>query len=245
MAAGVGYRHPTSGTNPGVRRRLAMQDSCLLRCSDNCLFGVCMSKTRERVYKYISERLRAGDPPTIREVQKAMGLRAVESARTHLEGLVKEGRLVKRDTRSRSYALPPEVWSPSQTRRVPVVGQVQAGALTLALEEPEGFIHIERDRYGEQLFALRVRGASMEGAGILPGDLVITRRQPQAEEGDIVVAMVEEEATLKRLHFEGRNKVVLRAENPEFKPIILDAEELQLLGKVVEIRRYYELVPFE
>ncbi len=204
-----------------------------------------MGKTKEKIYQYISERLRAGDPPTIREVQRAMGLRAVESARTHLEALVKEGRLVKRDTRSRSYALPPEVWSPSQTRRVPVVGQVQAGALTLALEEPEGFIHIERDRYGEQLFALRVRGESMNGAGIFPGDLVITRQQPQAEEGDLVVALVEEEATLKRLHFEGRKRIVLKAENPKFDPIVLDPEELQLLGKVVEVRRYYEVVPYE
>lgn len=198
---------------------------------------------KERVYKYVSERLRAGDPPTIREVQGALGFKGVESARTYLEALVEEGRLIKRDTRSRSYALPPEVWSASRTRRVPILGSVQAGALTLAVEDPEGFLEVERSRYGEELFALRVRGESMRDAGIIPDDLVITRRQQTADEGDIVVALVEEEATVKRLKFR-KKKVVLQPENPDFEPLIFDSKELQLLGKVVEVRRYYEMLPF-
>lgn len=202
-----------------------------------------MSNTKEKIYQYVSERLRSGDPPTIREVQHAMGLKAVESARAHLEALVEEGRLVKRNTRSRSYALPPEVWSASRTRRVPILGRVQAGALTTAVEDPEGFLELERDRYGEELFALRVRGESMLGAGIHPQDLVITRRQESADEGDIVVAMVEEEATVKRLRFR-KKKVVLQPENPDFEDIVLHPKELRLLGKVVEVRRYYEVVPF-
>lgn len=195
---------------------------------------------RERVYRYVSQRLRSGDPPSLREVQAALGFKAVETARNHLEGLVKEGRLIKRGTGSRSYGLPPEEIQAGT--RVPILGAVQAGALTLATEEPEGFIEIERSRRGEELFALRVQGMSMSGAGILPDDLVITRRQSSAEEGDIVVALVDDEATVKRLKYEGRY-VVLKPENEDFSPLKLEPESLILLGKVIEVRRYYEAYP--
>jgi repressor LexA len=201
-----------------------------------------MSVMRDKVYKYVADRLRAGDPPTIREVQAAMGFKAVETARSHLEALVIEGRLVKRGTASRSYALPPDVWSASRSHRIPVLGAVQAGALTLAVEEPEGFLEVERSRHGEELFALRVRGLSMNGAGILPGDMVIARHQKSAQEGDIVVALVDDEATVKRLRYSG-NKIMLCAENPDFQPLTLSPEQLTVLGKVVEVRRYYEMIP--
>lgn len=194
---------------------------------------------RDKVYQYVAERLRMGDPPTLREVQAHMGFKAVETARNHLEGLVAEGRLIRRGTASRSYALPPEVWEASQSSRIPILGAVQAGALTLAVEEPEGYLEVERSRLGEELFALRVRGLSMVGAGILPGDMVIARRQSTADEGDIVVAMVLEEATVKRLRFSGR-KVLLCPENPEFQPLRLRPDDVTVLGKVIEVRRFYE-----
>lgn len=202
-------------------------------------YGGHMSKTREKIYQYTYQRLSAGDPPTVREVQKAMGLKAVESARSHLEALVKEGRLVKRETHSRSYALPPGVQS--RIHRIPILGRVQAGRLTHAEEEVEGFLGVDRDHYGEELFALRVSGRSMSGAGILPDDLVITRRQETADSGDIVVALMGEEATVKRLLVEGAGKkrrAFLIPENPEFEPIEVAPEELHLLGKVIEVRRF-------
>ena len=203
-----------------------------------------MSSSREDVYRYTYGRLIVGDPPTLREVQKAMGFKAVETARSHLEALVEEGRLMKRDTRSRSYGLPPEVLAEGPTRKVPVLGQVQAGALSAALQEPEGFVFTDRSRYGEELFALRVRGLSMKDAGILPDDLVITRRQETANPGDIVVALVEDEATVKRLRFkDGGRKVVLQPENDDFEAIEVLPEDLRLLGKVVEVRRFYEVMP--
>jgi repressor LexA len=201
-----------------------------------------MSSMREKIYQYTYQRLQSGDPPTIREVQNAMGLKAVESARTHLEALVEEGRLVKRQTRSRSYALPPEVWARVSTKRVPIVGHVQAGAFTTALEDVEGYIETNRVRRGEELFALRVRGLSMRDAGIFPEDLVITRRQESADGGDIVVALVGDEATVKRLRFE-RGRVLLQPENPDFEAIEVKPEDLRLLGKVIEVRRYYETLP--
>lgn len=203
-----------------------------------------MSSAREDVYRYTYGRLIVGDPPTLREVQRAMGFKAVETARSHLEALVEEGRLMKRDTRSRSYGLPPEVLAEGSARKVPVLGQVQAGALTAALQEPEGFVFTDRSRYGEELFALRVRGLSMRDAGILPEDLVITRRQETADSGDIVVALVGDEATVKRLRFKkGGRQVILQAENEDFDSIEVDVQDLRLLGKVVEVRRFYEVMP--
>jgi repressor LexA len=171
-----------------------------------------------------------------------MKFKAVETARSHLEALVAEGRLTKRETASRSYALPPEVWASARGHCIPVLGAVQAGSLTLAVEEPEGFLEVGRARLGEELFALRVRGLSMSGAGILPDDLVIARRQASAQEGDIVVALVGEEATVKRLRVSG-NKVVLSPENPDFEPIVLPPDKVVVLGKVIEVRRYYEIMP--
>lgn len=211
-----------------------MADTCLVSCTRQ------MSGMKEKIYEYTYNRLQSGDPPTIREVQRAMGLKAVESARAHLEALVEEGRLIKRATRSRSYALPPELWS--ATKSVPIVGQVQAGALTTALEDIEGYIQSERVRHGEELFALRVRGDSMRDAGILEGDLVITRRQDSADFGEIVVALVEDEATVKRLS-KKKNTIVLQPENPEFEPLEVLPEDLRLLGKVIEVRRFYEAGP--
>lgn len=194
---------------------------------------------REMIYQYVFDRLQAGDPPTVREVQKAVGFKAVESARIHLEALVAEGRLVKQKGHSRSYALPPEARPLGQ--KIPILGHVQAGSLTFAVEDIEGYVQIDRERHGEELFALRVKGQSMRDAGILPGDVVITRRQGSADSGDIVVAMVGESATVKRLLVEGEGKkkrVFLMPENPDFEPIEVKPKDLRLAGKVVEVRRF-------
>ena len=196
---------------------------------------------REKIYEYVYGRLVKGDPPSIREVQQAVGFKAVESARIHLDALVEEGRLVKKDGHSRSYALPPEVWAQHTSSGVPILGQVQAGSLTLAMQEVEGYIPTSREREGEQLFALRVKGESMKDAGILPGDLVIVRRQETARTGDVVIAIVDDEATVKRFCKKGP-VVILEPANEEVEPIIFDEPDkyLKLLGKVIEVRRYYE-----
>lgn len=196
-----------------------------------------MSGVRERIYRFVRDRILEGSPPTVREVQQAAGLRAVESARQHLEGLVKEGRLIKKPGRARGYFLPPGAIGPLV--RVPLVGRVQAGVLTTAVEEPEGYVPVETRYPVEELFALRVRGESMVGAGILPGDVVVVHRQPVAEDGEIVVALVDDEATVKRLRFRHR-RVELHAEHPAFEPIVPPRGELRLLGRVIEVRRFLD-----
>ena len=191
-------------------------------------------QTRERVFHLVRERLLAGEPPTVREVQQAFGFRSVQTAREHLGGLVHEGRLDKEQGRSRGYRLPATAGPP--TVLVPLLGRVPAGVLDLAVEELEGYLPTQTRLPAGELFALRVQGESMTGAGILPGDLVIVRRQPSARSGEIVVALVGDEATVKRLRLHGK-KVELQPENPDFEPIVVDSHELTLLGKVVEVRR--------
>jgi repressor LexA len=192
-------------------------------------------KTREKILQFVRERILTGRPPTVREVQAAFGFRAVETARRHLENLIAEGRLGREAGKSRGYRLPeaPGLFS------IPLLGRVQAGALTTAVEEPEGYIPVLPKRGRGELFALRVRGESMTGAGILPGDIAIVRRQSTVDSGDIAVALVGDEATVKRVRLRGR-RIELHAENPEFPPIIPPSGEVLILGKVIEIRRYFE-----
>ena len=122
---------------------------------------------------------------------------------------------------------------------VPLLGRVPAGELDTAVEDLEGYLPIRSRRSPGELFGLRVRGESMTGAGILPGDVVVVRRQPRAEKGDIVVALVEDEATVKRFVVR-RGRVELHPENPDFDPIVPDPRDLAILGKVIEVRRSLE-----
>jgi repressor LexA len=203
-------------------------------------------ETRERVFRFVRERLLAGRSPTIREVQHAFGFRAVQTAREHLEGLIREGRLTRDKGQARGYRLPGPLGAPPP-RLVPVLGRVPAGALELAVQDFEGlfegledYVPVQRSHDShDELFGLRVHGDSMRDAGILDGDVVIVRRQPSASSGQIVVALVGDEATVKRLRWH-RGRAELHPENPAYEPIVPDPGELTLLGRVVEVRRMLE-----
>ncbi|UCF93442.1 MAG: repressor LexA [Desulfobacterales bacterium] len=196
-------------------------------------------QTRRRVFRFVRERLLNGSPPTVREVREAFGFRSVQTAREHLEALVREGQLSKEPGKARGYRLPDTSRPQAPTRLVPLLGRVPAGPLDIAAEDLEGYLPVQAPHSSSELFGLRVRGRSMIGAGILPGDIVVVRRQPSADPGDIVVALVGDEATVKRLRIR-RNRVELHPENPDFEPIIPNTTELTLLGKVIEVRRYLE-----
>ncbi len=192
-----------------------------------------LGETREKVFDFIRERLLAGRPPTVREVQAALGFRAVQTARQHLERLVAEGRLEAERGKARGYRLPGEERPPFL---VPLLGRVPAGPMDTAVEDLEGYLPVDGPGSPEDLFALRVKGQSMIGAGILPGDVVIVRRQPTARSGEIVVARIGDEATVKRLRLR-RGRVELHPENPAFEPIVPEEESFEILGKVTELRR--------
>lgn len=204
-------------------------------------------ETRESIYQFMRDRLLDGKPPTVREVQARFGFKAVQTAQAHLEQLVAEGRLNKElgefKGRARGYSLPESsVDYARPTVFAPLLGHIQAGGLQAAIEDREGMVPVQRGsrRAGsESLFALRVRGESMTGIGILPSDIVIVRAQPSAEAGDVVVAMVGDEATVKTLRTQ-RGKIVLQPENPSFEPIVLNPDECTILGKVIEVRRYLD-----
>ncbi len=200
-------------------------------------------QTRNRVYAFVRERLLAGAPPSVREIRDALDLRAVQTVQAHLRTLVDEGRLSHVEGQARGYRLADEL-GPGALQLIPLLGQVQAGALTTALEEPLGWVPVHA-RYGEQgggqVFALRVRGLSMRDAGILAGDVVIVRRQADAESGDVVVALVGDEATVKTLQrCRTSGRIELHPANPDYDVMVPDQQELALLGKVVEVRRYLE-----
>jgi repressor LexA len=164
----------------------------------------------------------------------------VQTAREHLEGLVSEGKLGKEPGKARGYRLVSELGSPPAL--VPLLGRVQAGALTEAVEDPDGYVAVQGHVASDELFALKVRGDSMMDAGILSGDMVIVRRQPSANSREIVVALIDGEATVKRLQIK-RGRIELHPENAQFDPIIPDGDKLVILGKVIEIRRYLEGTP--
>lgn len=200
-----------------------------------------IGQTRELIYQFVRKRLLEGLPPTVREVCEAFNFRAVETARQHLERLVTEGRLAKRKGKARGYCLPTGMKSDPVTIAIPLLGRVQAGGLMTAVEDIEGYVPVQSRGSGE-LFALTVEGKSMTGAGIFPGDIAIVRHQPTADSGDIVVALVGDEATVKRLRIK-KNKIELHPENPDFKPIVPDPDHLVILGKVIEIRRNIDIPP--
>ena len=195
-------------------------------------------ETRESVFRFMRERLLSGQSPTLREIQAAFGFRALETAREHLLALVNDGRLIKEPGQARGYRLPEGVGS-RPLQLVPLLGRVQAGVLTTAVEQLEAWVPVQTRHKRDELFALRVRGESMTGAGMLPGDIVIVRRQAHAETGDIVVALVDDEATVKRLR-KRASTIELHPENPEFQVIVRAVNEVSLLGKVIEVRRYLE-----
>ena len=195
-------------------------------------------KTREQIFNYVQKRLFDGSPPTIREVQQAFRFRAVETARSHLEILVNEGRLQKRKGEARGYALPnfKNKKILKTTKLVPILGRVQAGHLSPAIEDMDGHILVESTNTTQNLLALRVQGESMTGAGIYSGDLVLVQQQATANNQDIVVALIEDEATVKRLRIR-KQRYELHPENPDFK-VIIPPPECKILGKVIEVRRF-------
>lgn len=167
--------------------------------------------------------------PSVREIGEAVGLKSTATVHYHLSALQQQGLLSMERDKRRSISLPT-----GSAGRIPIVGVVTAGHPILAQERVEGYLPI--DGPTADRFALRVRGESMIGAGILDGDLVIVRQQSEALNGQIVVALIGDEATVKRLHFD-RDGVWLLPENPAFEPI--DGREARILGRVVGLVRDY------
>jgi repressor LexA len=179
-----------------------------------------------------------GKPPTVREIGERFG-KASSSVFDVLLALERKGYLSRDKGLSRGLALTPKAGGGQRDAiNVPIVGRIAAGQPILATENLEGTVPVDRRlAAGRQLFALRVQGDSMINAGILDGDLVIAAQQQDAQEGDIVVALVDDEATVKRFRRRPDGAVTLLPENPKHKPIVIMHPPFMIQGKVVAVQR--------
>ncbi|MTK13502.1 MAG: transcriptional repressor LexA [Clostridiaceae bacterium] len=197
------------------------------------------SNKQLEIYEYIKNQIKEkGYPPSVREIGAAVGLKSTSTVHGHLERLEKKG-LIKRDaTKPRTI----EVIENSANRReiinIPIIGTITAGSPILAIENVEDIFPLPIDyvKSNKELFMLRVSGESMIEAGILDGDLSIIEKANSAQNGDIIVALIENEATLKRF-FKEKDYIRLQPENKNMEPIIVP--DCQVIGKLVGIYRQY------
>ena len=190
------------------------------------------SDTRERILASIQDYIADhGYGPSVRELCQAAGLSSTATVVYHLRQLAAAGLIGYDEGKKRSITLPGQEGGAA---RVPVLGAVAAGQPILAQENVEGWLPWPG---GEGWFALRVKGESMKNAGILPGDRVVVRPQPTAEQGEIVVALLGDEATVKRLDLR-TGHILLLPENEAFDPI--DGTDARILGVVRGVVRTYD-----
>ncbi len=198
--------------------------------------------TQERILAYIESQIRTrGYAPSVREIGEAVGLKSTSTVHGHLTRLEKKGLLYRDAMKPRAMGVldpgNPKQEESLRVRPIPVVGRVAAGIPILAEENMEELISLPEEFLGEgEHFILRVRGESMIKAGILSDDYIVVRRQPDARNGDIVVALVEDEATVKRFYKEN-GYFRLQPENDAMLPIIVS--KVTILGKVVSLLRRF------
>lgn len=202
-----------------------------------------LTRKQQQIYDYIlSFTMEHGYPPSVREIGSAMGLKSPSTVHFHMKGLEEAGVIVKAEGKTRAISLPGMARGPvaeeqdPHANQIPVVGNVAAGSPILAQECIEDYLTFDTQGLSGEHFALRVRGESMLNAGILPGDLVVVHRQQEAHNGEIVVALFEDEATVKTYQLRDGH-VWLMPENPEYQPI--DGANAEIIGKVVAVVRRY------
>jgi repressor LexA len=196
-----------------------------------------LTKKQDRIFGFVRKHVQdIGYPPTVREIGMAFGI-SEKGAHDHLNAIEKKGYIRRVPKKPRAIEIlefvPQKL--PQTAVEVPIVGRVAAGEPVLASENLDGTLPVPREVVKEDTcFALRISGQSMIDAGIFEGDLVIVRSQNYADAGDIVVALLDEEATVKRFFRDG-NRIRLQPENSVMSPIIVD--DAQILGKVVGLFR--------
>ncbi|MDF2927987.1 transcriptional repressor LexA [Anaerospora sp.] len=198
----------------------------------------CLINNRQKqILKHIKDTLRSkGYPPSVREIGEAVGLSSSSTVHGHLAKLEEMG-FIKRDpTKPRAIDVLDEApWRQKRLTPIPLIGKVTAGQPILAIENIEETYPLPTELVGEEeTFMLTVQGDSMMNAGILDGDLIIVRVQRSANNGDIIVAMIDDEATVKRFYKE-HDRIRLQPENPAYDPIF--SRDVTILGKVIGVFR--------
>jgi repressor LexA len=196
-----------------------------------------LTKRQQEIFDYVKRHVgEHGYPPTVRDIGKAIGLTSSSTVHAHLANLEKLGLLRRDPTKPRAIeVLVGKAKAAVSRDSLPVVGEVAAGQPVLAEENIDEYVPVPRIAGGDEgEFVLKVKGDSMKDAGILEGDHVVVRRQGTAANGEIVVALVGEEATVKRF-FREKDHVRLQPENAALEPIL--TRDVQLLGRVVGVCR--------
>jgi len=193
-------------------------------------------ENQQKILDFIKKEIeQKGYPPSVREICAAVGLKSTSTVHAHLNHLEEQG-LIRRDS-TKPRALEVLDGSHARGRSVPLLGRVTAGLPILAIENIEDYMVLPQSMLGQDdIFCLRVQGDSMIEMGIFDGDIVILRQQNTAENGEVVVAMIDDEATLKRIFYE-KDRVRLQPENSSMAPIY--AESVQVLGKLVALIRQF------
>jgi len=202
--------------------------------------GEDLTSTQKKVLIFLKDFLREkGFPPTLREIASHFGLTGPKAPQKTLNILERKGYIRRVPGLSRGTEILGFPTPRTQTLSIPIVGRVTAGELILAIENIEGYINLDRSLVSsENVFLLRVHGDSMIEAHIQDGDFALVKPQPNAENGEIVVALIDDEATIKRI-FKKRNLIRLEPANPNMEPIVVKKGEkrVAIVGKVVGIFR--------
>lgn len=197
---------------------------------------------QKRILSFIIQCKERGLSPTIREISEHFGYKSANNARQHLRLIERKGYLRLLPGKARGIELSRDITLNGERAglKVPLVGIVAAGKPITAIENIEEYITLDKNLFkGPGLFTLRVKGDSMKGVGILDGDIAIIRRQSSVQTGDIVVALIEGEATLKR-YLQQEKKIIFRAENPDFSDICVSfdqANQVHIAGKLIGVIR--------
>ena len=205
-----------------------------------------LTERQQAIFDFIAEAIRSrGAPPTIREIMDVFEINSTNGVRTTLAALEKKGHIRRHARLSRGIELvdyvEPEPLS-ADLREIPLIGRVAAGEPILATQNIEQTLNVDKSLIpaSGDVFALRVHGESMRNAGILDGDIVLARQQENAERGDIVVALLDDEATVKR-YAPDPDCIRLLPENEAFEPIVVpaDTDGFSIAGKVVGLMRRF------
>jgi len=205
-----------------------------------------LTDRQQTIYEFIVDTIRTkGYPPTIREIMEEFHIASTNGVRTTLSALAKKGYIRRRPMLSRGIELTDFVErhlpQTTEIHEVPIIGKVAAGEPVLAVENVTGTLAVDTSFLStENVFALEVHGESMRNAGILSGDYVLARNQEHAAQGDIIVAIVGDEATVKR-YYEDHAGVRLMPENEAFQPILVHRgrQDFRIAGKVVGLMRRF------
>ena len=191
-----------------------------------------ITENERKVFEFIKQRVEEGYPPTVREICSEFGFKSTSTAHRYINSLTEKGFLEKGSKQNRAIRL-----VGSAGMRIPLVGTVTAGTPITAIEYVSEYINFQPARnYSNPLFALRVRGESMINAAILDGDIVVVEQTPYAENGEIVVALVDGDSATVKTFYKEDGHFRLQPENDTMDPIIVDS--VDILGKVVGVIRY-------